>query len=72
MLKIIVRDRKNAMFHKTLFGATVQDVLTSMIATAAEAGMNVFEYFTALQQNKSQVKASPENYLPWNYLDNIG
>lgn len=72
MLKIIVRDRKNAMFHKTLFGATVGDVITSMIATAAEAGINVFEYFTALQQNKAQVKASPENYLPWNYLDNIG
>ena len=25
MLKIIVRDRKNAMFHKTLHGATIGD-----------------------------------------------
>jgi hypothetical protein len=60
------------MFHKTLFGETVGDVITSMIATAAEAEINVFEYFTALQQNKAQVKASSENYPPWNYLDNIG
>ena len=44
------------MFHKTLFGATVGDVITSMIATAAEAGANVFEYFTVLQQNKDDVK----------------
>jgi transposase len=71
MLKIIVRNRKNAMFHKTLFGAVVGDVLTSMIATGSEAGINVFDYFTELQRNKDKVKASPENYLPWNYRENI-
>lgn len=71
MLKIIVRDRKNAMFKKTLAGATIGDVITSMIATASEAGINVFEYFTHLQQHKEEVKRTPENYLPWNYLENI-
>jgi transposase len=69
MLKIVVRDRKNAMFHKTLLGATIGDVITSVIATASEAGINVFDYFTTLQQEKEQVKSTPENYLPWNYLD---
>jgi len=68
MLKIIVRDRKNAMFHKTLLGATIGDVITSVIATGSEAGINVFDYFTTLQREKAQVKAHPENYLPWNYL----
>ena len=68
MLKIVVRDRKNAMFHKTLLGATIGDVITSVIATASESGINVFDYFTTLQQEKEQVKATPENYLPWNYL----
>jgi transposase len=68
MLKIIVRDRKNAMFHKTLLGATIGDVVTSVIATASEAGINVFDYFTTLQQESAQVKAHPENYLPWNYI----
>lgn len=71
MLKIIVRDRKNAMFHKNLNGATIGDVITSMIATASEAGVNVFEYFTALQQHRVRVKANPEKFLPWNYLENI-
>lgn len=70
MLKIVVRDRKNAMFHKTLLGATIGDVITSMIATGSEAGINVFEYFTVLQRDKEKVKATPENYLPWNYLEN--
>ena len=70
MLKIVVRDRKNAMFHKTLLGATIGDVITSVIATGSEAGINVFDYFTTLQREKEQVKIHPENYLPWNYLTN--
>jgi transposase len=70
MLKIVVRDRKNAMFHKTLLGATIGDVITSMIATGSEAGVNVMDYFTLLQREQKQAKAHPENYLPWNYLKN--
>jgi len=70
MLKIVVRNRKNAMFYKTLLGATIGDVVTSMIATGSEAGINVFEYFTVLQRESEKVKTNPENYLPWNYLDN--
>jgi transposase len=70
MLKIVVRDRRNAMFHKTLLGATIGDVITSMIATGSKAGINVFDYFTVLQRDKEKVKNNPENYLPWNYLDN--
>lgn len=70
MLKIVVRDRKNAMFHKTLLGANIGDVITSVIATASESGINVFDYFITLQREAAQVKANPENYLPWNYLDN--
>ena len=70
MLKIVVRDRKNAMFHKTQLGATIGDVITSMIATGSEAGINVFDYFTRLQQDAEQAKKQPEKYLPWNYLEN--
>ena len=70
MLKIVVRDRKNAMFHKTQLGATIGDVITSMIATGGESGINVFDYFTTLQREALQVKITPEKYLPWNYHDN--
>lgn len=70
MLKIVVRDRKNAMFHKTLLGANIGDVITSLIATSSEAGINVFDYFTTLQRESAQVRSNPDNYLPWNYLEN--
>ena len=69
-LKIVVRDRKNAMFHKTLPGATIGDVITSIIATGSEAGVNVMDGFTVIQREQEQAKAHPEKYLPWNYLEN--
>jgi transposase len=40
-------------------GATIGDVITSMIATGSEAGANVFEYFTVLQYARHKVKTSP-------------
>ncbi len=70
-LKLVVRNRKNVMFYKTLSGASIGDVLTSMIATAARSEINVFDYFNALQRNQEAVKAEPQNYLPWNYQENI-
>ena len=69
-LKLVVRDRKNAMFHKTLSGAAIGDVITSMIATASQANINVFEYFNWLQRENKRVVADPEYYLPWNYQKN--
>lgn len=69
MLKIVVRDRKNAMFHRNQTGATIGDIVTSLIATASEAQINVFEYFILLQQEKEAVKANPADYLPWNYTE---
>ena len=70
MLKIIVRDRRNAMFHRNQTGATIGDIVTSLIATASEAQINVFEYFILLQQEKEAVKANPAKFLPWNYTAN--
>ncbi len=69
-LKLIVRDRKNAMFHKTLSGASIGDVITSMIATASWAGINVYDYFNVLQRHQEAVKSAPQNYLPWDYQEN--
>ena len=66
-LKLVVRDRKNAMFHKTLSGASIGDVITSIIATASWAGTNIFDYLNTLQREQEAVKLAPENYLPWNY-----
>ncbi|WDE08742.1 transposase [Thalassomonas viridans] len=48
-LKLVVRNRKNAMFHKIQAGADIGDVITSLIATAEEAGIYVFDYFNLIQ-----------------------
>ena len=70
ILKLIVRNRKNAYFYKTLAGAAISDVITSCIATAMQADVNVFDYFNAIQRNSQAVKDNPMNWLPWNYTQN--
>ncbi|MER2490280.1 hypothetical protein ABS311_00035, partial [Catenovulum sediminis] len=64
-LKLIIRDRKNAMFKKTQAGADIGDVLTSLIATCADAGVNALEYLTVLQRYSDKLRLNPELYLPW-------
>ncbi|PIE42910.1 MAG: hypothetical protein CSA50_07740 [Gammaproteobacteria bacterium] len=70
-IKLVVRDRKNANFYKTPSSAAIGDVLTSIIATAAEANVNLFEYLTDLQRNRDQVKTNPEQWLPWVYAERL-
>lgn len=66
-LKLAIRTRKNAMFHKTLHGAYVGSLLMSLIATCILSGKNALEYLTALQKNKTAVFRAPNLWLPWNY-----
>ena len=67
----MIRGRKNALFFKTLAGAAVGDVLMSLIATAAAAEINVFDYLVVLQRHADAVKANPEQWLPWNYHNTL-
>jgi hypothetical protein len=71
VLKIPIRVRKNAYFFATLHGAFIGGMLTSLVVTAARAGVNPVEYLTALQQNKTHVFKSPKDWLPWNYQETI-
>lgn len=66
-LKLAIRTRKNAMFHKSLHGAYVAGLLLSLIATCELAGKNPVQYLIALQLHKSEVFQSPDLWLPWNY-----
>ena len=70
ILKLIVRNRKNAYFYKTPAGAAISDVLTSCIATSMQADVNVFDYFNAIQRNRLAVRNNPFDWLPWNYMNN--
>jgi hypothetical protein len=58
------------MFHKTLLGATISDLIMLMIFSGSDTGIKVFDYFTVLERDQVKVKAHPENYLPWNDREN--
>lgn len=66
-LKLIIRIRKNSMFHKSEHGAFVAAMLLSLIATCELAGKNPVHYLTELQKNKSSVFKQPNLWFPWNY-----
>ncbi|MDH4041981.1 MAG: hypothetical protein OEV88_15120 [Gammaproteobacteria bacterium] len=63
------RSRKIACFYKTLAGAGVADVITSLITVSNQAGIQVLDDFNALQRNAAAVQVSPENWLPWNFRE---
>jgi transposase len=70
-LKLIIRSRKTCHFFKTVNGAGVANVLTSLIGTGMRAGINLFDYLTILQRHADEVRANPSIWLPWNYLDTL-
>ncbi len=71
VIKLIVRGRKNAHFYKTLAGAHVGDVITSLIATCELNGINCFDYLVTLQQHRRTIAREPERWLPWNYQETL-
>ncbi|MEE8307448.1 MAG: IS66 family transposase, partial [Gammaproteobacteria bacterium] len=66
-LKLIIRQRKNSLFYHNDFSAYVGSLLTSLIATCIQAGVNAMDYFVALQDNRAAVFANPANWLPWTF-----
>ena len=70
-LKLIIRQRKNSLFYASPHSAPVASILTSLIATCVQAGVNALEYLVALQAHRSAVFRQPAAWLPWNYQDNL-
>jgi hypothetical protein len=66
-LKRFIRQRKNSLFYATEHSAYIASVLTSLIATCVQAGVNAVEYLVALQEHRPQVCADPGAWLPWTY-----
>jgi hypothetical protein len=69
MLKSIIRHRKNSLFFKTQLGATVADILTSILFTAKENNLNSVDYLRDLLIYQNLWTQNPKDWLPWNYLD---
>jgi hypothetical protein len=66
-LKLIIRQRKNSLFYASSHSATVASILTSLIATCVQAGVNALDYLVALQTHRPAVFRQPAAWLPWNY-----
>lgn len=70
-LKLAIRNRKNALFYKTLNGAAVGDLFMSLIHTCELNGANPFDYLTELQRHAEEVKQSPSEWMPWKYRQTL-
>jgi transposase len=66
-LKLAIRQRKNSLFYATDSSASIASMLTSLIATCLQAGVNALEYLVALQEHRTAVFGDPAAWLPWNY-----
>ena len=66
-LKLAIRQRKNSLFYASEHSAYIASVLTSVIATCVQAGVNALDYLVAVQEHRHEVRATPSVWLPWNY-----
>jgi len=66
-LKLCIRQRKNSLFYATEHRAYIASVLTSLIATCLQAGVNALDSLVALQEHRAEVFANPEAWVPWSY-----
>ncbi len=66
-LKKAILNRKNALFYKTERGARVGDLFMSLIHTCELCTANPFDYLVAIREHSEQVKARPDQWMPWNY-----
>ena len=66
-----MRSRKNALFYKTMNGARVGDLFMSLIHTCELNKANPFEYLTELLRRPEDLKASPAEWMPWNYRETL-
>ena len=66
-LKLCIRQRKNSLFYATEHSAYIASLLTSVIATCLQGGVNALEYLVAVQENRPAVFANPAVWLPWMY-----
>jgi hypothetical protein len=67
LLKLCIRQRKNALFYTTPHSASIASVLTSLMATCIYAGVTAVDYLVALQAHRREVCADPAAWLPWAY-----
>lgn len=64
-LTLAIRQRKNSLFYATEHSASIASILTSVIATCVQAGVNALDYLVAVQEHRQEAFANPSAWLPW-------
>jgi len=67
-LKLGIRQRKPSLFYAAEHSAYIARVLTRVLATCVQAGVNAWDYRVAVQEHRQEVCTNPRAWLPWNYL----
>ena len=70
-LKMAIRHRNNSLFYKTMRGANVGDLYMSLIHTCYFSAADPVDYLTQLQRNQDRVTATPADWMPWNYRQQL-
>jgi len=71
ILKKAILHRKASLFFKTENGAHAGDLFMSLIHTCELCKADPFDYLTELQRHAKEVSLNPQNFLPWNYRENL-
>jgi hypothetical protein len=66
-LKRVVLSRKNSLFYKTEHGASVGDILQSLIESCRLNRINAWDYLVTIVRNKAAARKNPQMFLPWTY-----
>jgi transposase len=70
-LKMAIRHRNNSLFYKTQQGAHIGDLYMTLIHSCYLAGADPMDYLTRLQRNQEAVFATPVDWMPWNYRQQL-
>jgi len=66
-IRICVRLRETSHSFRNAIGAGVADVILTVGGTAMASGINLFHYFVAAQRHADDVRANPQEWVPWRY-----
>ena len=72
MLKAFIRQRKASLFFRNSLGATVADILSSLLITAHANGLNPVRYLEAMLLHPELLRSDPDAFLPWNFMARFG
>lgn len=70
-LRLPVRLRDNAPFFKNTIGAAWGHTVWTVGDTALGYGVNLLDYFNALQRHPEDVRSNPALWVPWTYHERL-